>query len=387
MASTDALLMTGTSRTIGAHGRSGGIDDATALPYGNFFAGKRVLVTGGMGFLGGHVARRLVALGAEVTIFDVDTGPERESIVNDRRERLRPRIHMVEGDVGRAADMNRLAKDHSFDVVFHFAAYSVIEKSANAPVQTIQTNSIGTAHLLEALRNSRSRPQAIVVSSTDKVYGEMETERYSEQSPLRGVGIYDAAKLAGDVFAQTYHHVFGMPTVVLRLCNLFGPHDYNVGFRLFPKALTSLFASAEPTTPVLYFNSLNHFRDYLFIDDAVRAFLLAASTQSCAGEVFNISAAHHASTPDIMRLIVEQSASYEALFDKDRAKKIRDHGISIVMETGTSNVVAISRQHLDGSKLEAATGFVPEVRFAEGLQRTIEFYRSHYERSRVFASV
>ncbi len=373
--------------TLGTHGRMGGPDDATALPYGNFFAGKQVLITGGMGFLGGHVARRLVALGAEVTIFDIDTCAERDSIVNDRRERLRPRLRVVQGDVGSASDMNRLAEENTFDVVFHFAAYSVIEKSANAPVQTIQANSLGTAHLLEALRNSRSKPSAIVLSSTDKVYGEMETDRYSEQSPLRGVGIYDAAKLAGDVFAQTYHQVFGMPTVVLRLCNLFGPHDYNVGFRLFPKALTSLFATAEPTTPVLYFNSLNHFRDYLFIDDAVRAFLLVASTPSCAGEVFNISAAHHASTPDIMRLIVEHAASYEALFDKDRAKKIREHGISIVMETGSSNVVAISRQHLDGSKLQAATGFVPEVRFAEGLQRTVEFYRSHYERGRVFAAV
>ena len=88
-----------------------------------------------------------------------------------------------------------------------------------------------------------------------------------------------------------------------------------------------------------------------------------------------------------MRLIVEHSASYEALFDKDRAKKIREHGISIVMDTGTSNVVAISRQHLDGSKLQAVTGFVPEVRFAEGLQKTIEFYRSHYERGRVYAAV
>jgi nucleoside-diphosphate-sugar epimerase len=263
----------------------------------------------------------------------------------------------------------------------------VIEKSANAPLKTIQTNALGTAHLLEALRIGRKEPSAIVIASTDKVYGEMEEDRYSEQSPLRGVGIYDAAKLAGDVFAQTYHQVFGLPTVVVRLCNLFGPHDYNVGFRLFPKALTALFATAEPSTPVLYFNSLNHYRDYLFIDDAVRAFLLVASTPTCEGDVFNISAAHHASTPDIMRLIVEHSADYEALFDKDRAKKIRAHGISVIMENGTSNVVAISRQHLDGSKLAAFTGFVPEVRFAEGLQKTIEFYRSHYERGRVFASV
>ena len=80
-------------------------------------------------------------------------------------------------------------------------------------------------------------------------------------------------------------------------------------------------------------------------------------------------------------------AAPEPATTRDRAKKICEHGISIVMRNGSSNVVAISRQHLDGSKLEAATGFVPEVRFVEGLQRTVEFYRSHYERARVFASV
>lgn len=359
----------------------------TALPFNNFFADKRVLVTGGMGFLGGHVVRRLVGLGADVTVFDLDTSSERDSIINDRRERLRPRVTLVQGNVAVLADVLKLVSDLGFDVVFHFAAFSVIETSAGSPLATIQTNSLGTAHVLEALRTCRTQPSAIVLSSTDKVYGEMEHDMYSEQSPLRGVGIYDAAKLAGDVYAQTYNHVFGMPTVVLRLCNLFGPNDYNVGFRLFPKALTALFANAEPQTPVLYFNSLNHWRDYLYIDDAVRAFLLVACTPSCAGEVFNISAVHHASSPEIMRSIVEQSAAYEALFDRDRAKKIKEHGISIVMGNGTSNVVAISRQHLDGSKLQSFTGFSPEVRFAEGLQKTIEFYRSHYERGRVYASV
>ena len=86
-----------------------------------------------MGFLGGHVTRRLVALGADVTIFDIDICSERDSIINDRRERLRPRLHLVEGDVGNAAAVDKLCDENTFDVVFHFAAFSVIEKSANAP--------------------------------------------------------------------------------------------------------------------------------------------------------------------------------------------------------------------------------------------------------------
>ncbi len=340
------------------------------------FAGSRVFITGGMGFLGGHVAKRLVGLGAEVTVFDLDVSRARPSIVNDPAEALHSRLSLVQGDIRLAADLRAVLVD-PFDYVFHFAAYSVIERSTQHPVDTIQTNALGVVNLLEVLRHAAWRAKSITFASTDKVYGEMGTSSYSEESPLRGIGVYDAAKLAGDVFARMYNEVFGLPTVVMRLCNVFGPHDHNVAFRLIPKALARIYQGDDPEPPVLYYDSLNHWRDYIYVDDAVDAFLLVASRTTCHGHVYNVAAATHAPTPQILKDLVDCAAALECSHDPKRHAAIEHNGIRVEMRIGVPGVVAIDRQHLDGSKLRAL-GFAPKTSFADGLTRTVAFYRSHY---------
>lgn len=340
----------------------------------NSYEGERVLVTGGMGFLGGHLAKRLTDLGAEVTVLDLDVSPNRPSIVNDATEGLRGRLRLIEGDVREPADLRKVFAE-PYDYVFHFAAYSVIERSTMHPVDTIETNALSVVHLLEAIRHSEWIPQAVVFASTDKVYGEMDTPSYSEESPLRGIGVYDAAKLAGDVFARTYHQVFGSPAVVLRLCNVFGPHDHNTSFRLIPKALTRIYGGAQPEPPVLYYDSLNHWRDYLYVDDAIDAFLLVGSRPESHGDVFNVAAVIHAPTPQILKDVVDVAASIEGTKNEDRRTAIERNGIRVEMRNGHSSVVAIDRQHLDGSKLRAL-GFSPRTPFDVGLRKTVEFYRA-----------
>jgi nucleoside-diphosphate-sugar epimerase len=346
-------------------------------PYGDdMYADKRVLITGGMGFLGGHLAKRLMELGAHVTIFDLDVSIGRASIVNDVLDGFASQVTLIPGDVRSESDIASALAD-PFDYIFHFAAYSVIEHSTEHPVDTIQTNVLGVVKLLEAIRQSSWRPTSIVFASTDKVYGQMETPSYSEDSPLRGIGVYDAAKLAGDVFARTYNEVFGLPSVVLRLCNIFGPHDHNVSFRLLPKALTKIFAKPEPEPPTLYYDSLNHWRDYLYVDDVVDAFLLVGSRAECHGQVYNVAAAIHAPTPQILRDVVAVAADVEREIDAPRSQLIEKNGIQVEMRTGNSGVVAIDRQHLDGSKL-CALGFASHTTFSDGLVKTVKFYRRHY---------
>jgi nucleoside-diphosphate-sugar epimerase len=351
-------------------------DDDQLAESDRSFAGTRVLITGGMGFLGGHVAKRLVGLGAEVTVFDLDVSSARPSIVNDPGEGLHSRLSLVRGDIRLAADL-RAVLAHPFDYVFHFAAYSVIEHSTQHPVDTIQTNALGVVNLLEVLRHAAWRPKSITFASTDKVYGEMGTSSYSEESPLRGIGVYDAAKLAGDVFARMYNEVFGLPTVVMRLCNVFGPHDHNVAFRLIPKALARIYEGDEPEPPVLYYDSLNHWRDYIYVDDAVDAFLLVGSRTRCHGHVYNVAAATHAPTPQVLKDLVDCAAALESSHDPKRRAAIEHNGIRVEMRNGVPGVVAIDRQHLDGSKLRAL-GFVPKTSFADGLTQTVTFYRAHY---------
>jgi nucleoside-diphosphate-sugar epimerase len=353
------------------------MNDQRQRPYrDSTYTNKRVLITGGMGFLGGHLAKRLVDAGAEVTIFDIDVSRLRSSIVNDVVDGFASQVTLVCGDVRCESDIAN-ALEKPYDFIFHFAAYSVIEHSTEHPVDTIQTNVLGVVKLLEAIRQSKWKPSAIVFASTDKVYGQMETPSYSEDSPLRGIGVYDAAKLAGDVFARTYNEVFGIPSVVLRLCNVFGPHDHNTSFRLIPKALTKIFAKCEPEPPTLYYDSLNHWRDYLYVDDAVDAFLLVGSLPECHGQVYNVSAAIHAPTPQILRDVVAVAAEVERGTDLARSEHIDRNGIQVEMRTGNSAVVAIDRQHLDGSKL-CALGFSPHTEFRDGLLKTVRFYRQHY---------
>ncbi len=341
------------------------------------YRGKRVLVTGGFGFVGGHVVRTLLDLEAEVTVLDNRTAEDVPSLIN--QQRLRERIHIAHGDLADPVFVRRVVHEGGFSHIFNFAAYAtVIEKAVESPFDTIMANTMGWVHIMDAARTAPVPPEAVFLSSTDKVYGEMDGEAYQEgKTPLRGIGVYDAAKLAADVLAKTYFEVFRVPTVVLRMCNIYGPADFNTGYRLIPKAMRSLFGQKEPLPPELYYDALEHKRDYLYIDDAVRAILSLCHHPHCRGEVFNLKASHYSGTPDVLRSVVHLAAEQEHVDNPHRAEQILTNGIAVRVRASQAAVVTIKHQHLDGSKLQAATGFTPLVEFDEGLRRTIQAYRQH----------
>ena len=266
----------------------------------SFYTGKRAVVTGAFGFAGGHLARALHAAGCYVTALDKDTSTQRPALLN--LTGLRDDMTIVEADITDRNAMRELIVDGDFDFIFHLAAgATVIEKALHDPYDTILANTMGFVNLAEGVRllPEEKRP-VIIYSSTDKVYGEAKELPYREEtSNLGGVGVYDAAKLAADIFAGTYHKALGVPTIVLRMCNLYGPYDFNFDYRLIPKALRNIFRDSE--APELYFNALEHFRDYLYVEDAARAFLHLAQHEACRGRVYNLPGTLHAATPDILR--------------------------------------------------------------------------------------
>ncbi|MEV0135933.1 NAD-dependent epimerase/dehydratase family protein [Dactylosporangium sp. NPDC050688] len=352
---------------------------SAAEPALELAADGRYLVTGGLGFLGRHLVRRLLALGGEVTVFDNDNNrtSARTAWLRAAEPAATGRLRTVAGDIRRPEDVQRALAGGSFRSVFHLAAYSVIERAAHDPAGAIATNALGTVNLLEALRRAPATlPDSVVIASTDKVYGEMEGTRYTEQSALRGVGIYDAAKLAGDVMGQAFHQSFQVPTVVLRLCNVFGPDDPNWRYRLIPRALSFVFDPAGAAAPELYFESIDHWRDYIYVDDVVTALLLAAVRPACRGEVFNIAGCVNLSTPEVLRRVVEAAACHEGGLDPARAAKIMDNGFRVVVRGQKPGVTTISRQHLDGTKFGRCTAFRPRVGFDEGLERTARAARA-----------
>lgn len=346
-----------------------------------YYEGKNALVTGGFGFIGSHMAKRLVELGANVTVFDIRTDETRDSLLNDPSLGLRSKVHIVQGDLSDAHAVREAVCSGNYHFIFNFAAFAtVIEKAVESPYETIQANTMGLVNLLESARGLKLRPTRIFHASTDKVYGEMDGEPYDEEkTPLRGIGMYDGAKLAADVFARTYHEIFGLPTVVLRMCNIFGPGDFNTQYRLIPRAMKSLYGEPEPKGPELYFDAIEHWRDYLHVDDCIRAILLLAFRHECRGEVFNLAATKFASTPEVLKTVVQVAHEIEKDFDPKRAEAILSNGISVRVRVGNPSVLAIKKQRLNGDKLMRLTGFEPVIGFVEGLERTIRSYRAHYQ--------
>ncbi|HEX8834751.1 MAG TPA: NAD(P)-dependent oxidoreductase [Abditibacteriaceae bacterium] len=345
-----------------------------------FFAGKRALVTGAFGFVGGHLARALVAAGVTVTALDLDASHERGSQLN--LSRLREQMEVVEADITHREHMRDIVRDGKFDFIFHIAAgATTIEKAISDPYSTILANTMGFVNLAEGARllPKEERP-VILYSSTDKVYGESDELPYvEEKTNLGGVGVYDAAKLAADIFAGTYHKALGVPTIVLRMCNLFGPYDFNFNYRLVPKAMRNIFRDRE--APELYLNALEHFRDYLYVEDAARAFMHLAMHEKCRGRVYNLPGAHYSATPDVLREVVElvgkmQDSARE--IDPESALATMKWNRSIRVVQSDPSLIVISKQHLDGSRIGREAGFEPETTFQEGLKRTALFYHWYF---------
>ena len=343
-----------------------------------YFHAKRVLVTGACGFVGGHLARALHMAGAEVVALDIrpPRGSHLELIG------LTEEIEIVQADITDRRAMEGIVVKGNFSHIFHLAAgATTVEKAMTDPVGTIMANTMGFVNLAEGARLVPAARRPIVIySSTDKVYGEHEVLPYTEDHELGGVGVYDAAKLCADILASTYHKALGVPTIVLRMCNIYGPHDFNFDYRLIPKAMRNIFRDGE--APELYMNSVEHFRDYLFVEDAVRAYFHIARCPKTHGRVYNLPGALYASTPDVLREIV----SYIGVLQKRAAEKDPeshfanhrwDHSIKIV--PSDPNLITISKQHLDGTRIKAETGFEPKTSFHQGLAMTAPFYQWYFE--------
>ncbi|MEO0480807.1 MAG: NAD(P)-dependent oxidoreductase [Planctomycetota bacterium] len=360
--------------------RGAAIDRETA----GRLAGRRVLVTGAFGFLGGHVSRVLVDSGCTVCGVDIDTSEGRASQLG--LTGLRQEIQVETGDVTDAGFLDELFARSNFDHVFNFAASaSVIQRAIVDPIRSIESSSMGVLHLLEGLRRSGQEVASVVHVSSDKVYGDSKGLPYSELgTALRGRGIYEVSKIAADLFARAHSDAFGTRVAVARLCNIFGPFDLDaMPYRLVPKSMAAMFG-ATATAPNVYRRSRNHRRDYLFVDDCCRALILlalrAAESSEFAGRAFNLPGAANLTTAQMCSKAIEAAALVaERNGREDRAAAIRRNGYQIAEEPG--QVVEIAVQEASGELLRDTTGFHPERSIELGLAATAQFYWDYYERT------
>lgn len=316
---------------------------------------RNVFVTGGYGLLGTWLVRALLDAGDHVTVLRRDRVPVSALVL----EGLQDRCNVVDGDVLDATAMDRIIGEYEVDTVFHLAAQTIVPTANRSPAPTFDVNIRGTWTVLEACR--RHGVARTVVASSDKAYGRQPVLPYTEDMPLLAEHPYDASKAAADIVARSYWSTYGVPVAVTRLANIYGGGDLNRS-RLIPECVAAALAGRAPVIR----SDGSPERDYLYVEDAVSAYLAltdALDGEGAAGEAFNAGTGEPHRADEVVRLVCAAAGS-------DVAPDIRGDGVPHG---------EIDRQSLDPTKLRALTGWTPTVSLAEGLERTVAWYRDHPE--------
>jgi CDP-glucose 4,6-dehydratase len=265
------------------------------------FAGVSVLVTGAQGFIGSWLAERLLAEGAHVVV------PRRDAPADSRfrLEGIEAHCDVVDADVSDLAAMSRVLSEYEVRFVFHLAAQTIVGQANRSPLATFEANVRGTYTLLEACRREDGVVEGVVVASSDKAYGTSEELPYREDHPLNAIFPYDVSKACTDLIARSFAATYAMPVAVTRLANVYGPGDMNFS-RVVPDTARAL---AEGRRPVIRSDGTPQ-RDYLYVADAVEAYLAVAGSldrPELHGRAWNAGPGEPVSVLDLVQRLVRAS--------------------------------------------------------------------------------
>jgi UDP-glucose 4-epimerase len=320
------------------------------------FAGRRVLVTGGLGFIGSNLVRRLAADGTEVRVLDALTAGDGGNRHNLDDLRGRPPEVTIASAADPAAAEAAVA---GCDVVFHLAGKVSHVDSLARPVDDLIDNAATTAVLLDACR--RTNPSArIVLAGTRQVYGTPLRLPVDETHPLRPPDFNGVSKIAAEFYARVAAERLGLSTSVLRLTNVYGPRQLVAHSRA---SFTGwLVRKALKDEPIELFGTGRQRRDLLYVDDAVEAFLLAAGRLPGDGEAWNCGREEAVSLLEFAETLVRVAGG---------------GSIRIVPFPPDRKQIDVGDFSTDSHRLRDATGWRPAVSLEEGLTRTVAFFREH----------
>jgi len=308
----------------------------------------RVLVTGGAGFIGSHVAGALLARGEEVTLLD-NFNDFYDPAIKRANAAALPGSRIVTGDIRDAGHVERLFEEGRFDAVIHLAAMAGVRPSLRDPLHYADVNVQGTLILLEELR--RRPATRFLFASSSSVYGANEKVPFREDEDIHHpVSPYAATKRAGELLAYTHHHLYGIPTTCLRFFTVYGP-------RQRPEMAIHKFVDAvHRGKPIPFYGDGSTRRDYTYVDDIVDGVLRALDR--CEGyEIYNLGESATTSLSELVALIAEATGLEPAL---DRQP----------MQPGDVLVT-----YADVSKARARLGYDPRTSVREGLERFVRWYR------------
>lgn len=320
----------------------------------SFWNKRKVFITGATGFVGAHIAKRLVESGSDVVCLQRDAICENSLDVFG----LRGRLTVINGDLEDLPLMERILNEYEIDAVFHLAAQALVGAANRSPLSTFETNIRGTYLLLEACRRS-STVKRIVVASSDKAYGSHKTLPYMEDFPLQGRFPYDVSKTCTDLITQSFAITYGLPATITRSANIYGEGDLNRS-RIIPGTIFSVLSGEDPIirsdgTPV---------REFIHVDDVVSGYLLLAEEiEKTAGSAYNFGTNEPVQMLDLVERILK-------LMNPEG--KLRPH---IMLKTKIDR--EIDEQYLSGEKFFTEFGWKPLISLDEGLRKTIEWYKNY----------
>src|SRR3989338_963855 len=321
----------------------------------NFWQKRNVLVTGGNGFIGGALSRELVGQRANVTLI-VRDWPKLGAL---EFLGLEGKVNIVKGSVADLEFILRILAEYDIDAVFHLAAQAIVKIANASPLSTFESNIKGTWTILEACRQF-PQVKRIVVASSDKAYGDQKQLPYTEDTPLLGLSPYDASKACADILARSFYHTYKLPLAVTRCANTYGEGDLNIS-RVIPAVIIS---GLKGESPVINNNGIS-IRDFLYIKDAVSAYLLLAQAldrKEIQGHPYNFGLNKPVTMLDLANLILLLVG-------------ISDIKPKVISECKTS--AEIDQQSVSFEKAKTELGWEPKWSLEQGLKETINWYKEH----------
>jgi UDP-glucose 4-epimerase len=329
-------------------GHHEGRDDLAA------YRGKRVLVTGADGFIGSHLVEALVAEGAEVTALALYNAFGSQGWLDTVDDEVHEAVTIERGDVRDAGFMARLVEGH--ETVFHLAALIAIPYSYAAPQSYVDVNVTGTLNVLEAAR--RAGVGRVIHTSTSEVYGTALRTPIGEDHPLQGQSPYAASKIGADKMAEAFARSFDLPVVVLRPFNTFGPRQSERA--VIPTVIRQ---ALDPSCPAIRVGDLTPRRDFNYVGDTVDAFLKAGSASTLEyGVAYNSGSGRTVAIGEVVETVVAATGCNKPI--ESEAARFRPE------KSEVRELLA------DAGRFSAATGWRPQVGLAEGIERTVEWWRS-----------
>lgn len=321
---------------------------------------KKILITGGAGFIGSHLTKHFVKQYPENEIYCLDSLTYAGDLENLREIIKYQNFKFIQADITSQEKIDSLFIEHGFTSVIHLAAESHVDRSIQDPLIFVKTNVVGTAVLLNASREKMKTGFDVFYHvSTDEVYGSLEKEGFfTEKTPYDPRSPYSASKASSDHLVRAYYHTYDLPIVISNCSNNYGSHQH------FEKLIPLTIRKIYEKQPIPVYGKGENIRDWLWVEDHVRA-IDVIFHKGRKGETYNIGGFNEWKNIDVVKLICE---IMDLKLDRESGKNIE------LIRFVEDRLGHDLRYAIDASKLNIELGWSPSLQFREGIEKTIDWY-------------